>query len=99
MPAQNIKLTFASPYLSISSFPNTSLPSFTLITGLNGSGKTHLLKAIGQGLVRAEGIQDYPREVRYLDWNSLVPQDHGVFAPEVLEQERQRLLSIFDVAL
>jgi AAA15 family ATPase/GTPase len=43
---RGMKLRFNQPYLSITSFEEVELPNFTLITGLNGVGKTHLLEAI-----------------------------------------------------
>ncbi len=41
-----IELALKNPYKSISSLQKTSLPDFTVLTGLNGAGKTHLLEAI-----------------------------------------------------
>lgn len=41
-----MKLKFSSTHLSINSFNDVELPDFTIITGLNGSGKSHLLSAI-----------------------------------------------------
>lgn len=37
------------PYLSIRSFPDVSLPSLTIVMGLNGSGKSHMLQAVANG--------------------------------------------------
>ena len=46
-----MKLVFSKPHLSIASFPPIELPKFTLLTGVNCVGKTHLLKAIENGAV------------------------------------------------
>lgn len=51
-----MELTFASKYLSIKKFDPTDLPDFTVLTGLNGSGKTHLLKAIEGGNISLKEI-------------------------------------------
>lgn len=39
-------LKFVNPYLSITPFDDIDIPSLTVITGKNGSGKSHLLSAI-----------------------------------------------------
>lgn len=41
-----MKLTFNSKYLSIDQFNEVDLPDFVVLTGINGSGKSHLLEAI-----------------------------------------------------
>ena len=48
----NIKLI--NGYKSISSLPDINLPDFTILTGINGSGKTHLLEGISSGDIRLE---------------------------------------------
>jgi predicted ATPase len=47
-----MKLQFQSEYKSIKSLETVELPSFSVITGLNGTGKTHLLEAISNGNIR-----------------------------------------------
>ena len=47
----HIHLQFSQPYLSIKEFEAIDLPSFTVLTGVNGSGKSHLLQAIMRGYV------------------------------------------------
>lgn len=71
-----MRLSLAKKYLSIGKFPQVNLPDFTLITGLNGSGKTHLLRALESGHVEIEdeGSPYQPGEVRFFDWASIVPQ-------------------------
>lgn len=41
-----MKLRFKQKHLSISEFNETELPNFTVLTGVNGSGKSQLLEAI-----------------------------------------------------
>lgn len=47
-----MQIEFINEYLSISNFDSYEIPEFTLITGLNGSGKTHLLIAIEKGFIQ-----------------------------------------------
>lgn len=85
-------LEFARPHLSIKTFPNIELPDFSLITGLNGTGKTHLLRAIAEGYIRCRvgdvkrtgPVDAYlkPAEIRYFDWNSLRPAREPESSPE-----------------
>lgn len=51
-----MKLVFVRDHLSISEFNPVELPDLTVLTGINGSGKTHLLDALNTGAVRLEGL-------------------------------------------
>jgi energy-coupling factor transporter ATP-binding protein EcfA2 len=47
-------------YLSIKPFPPTDTPSFVVVVGPNGSGKTQLLQAIASGRVSTNRTPDVP---------------------------------------
>lgn len=47
-----MQLSFRTKYLSIDGFPTTELPTFTVVIGINGAGKTHLLRAIKTGAIQ-----------------------------------------------
>nr|WP_246739462.1 AAA family ATPase [Martelella sp. HB161492] len=49
---------FKQPHLSISAFPDIELPPFSVIVGLNGSGKSHLLQAIANGSVSNSVVEN-----------------------------------------
>lgn len=51
-----MKLKYVNNYLSISKFDPVELPNFTVLTGVNGSGKSHLLDAIEKKHVVLEGL-------------------------------------------
>src|SRR5215218_10340681 len=87
-----MKLTFQSPHMSIVEFPPTELPSFTLLTGLNGSGKTHFLKSLAGGHIGIDAAPNFKEDIRYFDWTTMVPQDTGLFQSESLIQERVQIL-------
>lgn len=92
---QLLNLSFVRTHLSITDFPSTSLPDFTIITGPNGAGKSHLLQAIQSGAVATDAAPSQSphnqTQVRLFDWSTLVPQDTGYFGSESIRQERQSL--------
>jgi predicted ATPase len=49
-----MQLEFRQPHLSITAFPTIDVPQLTIIVGLNGSGKSHLLQAIDRGAITNE---------------------------------------------
>lgn len=51
-----VKLIFQRPYLSLDRFEEVELPQFTILTGVNGSGKSHLFKSLKQGYTTLGGI-------------------------------------------
>lgn len=72
-----MKLEFKSSYLSISQFSPVALKEFTILTGLNGSGKTHLLRAIKEGSIIIEKVNK--DEILYYNYNSfVVSQDESL---------------------
>jgi ABC-type branched-subunit amino acid transport system ATPase component len=91
-----MKLRFGSAHLSITSFPEVELPSLSVITGRNGSGKTHLLRAIEAHkiYVEADGVGQLAQtDIRFHDWNSLTPNDPGAAVPDQIQAEKK---SVFD---
>ena len=65
-----MKLIFKSEYKSIKGLEAPELKDFTVLTGLNGSGKTHLLKAINDGKIEIEGISK--EEIFYYNYNDFI---------------------------
>ncbi|WP_254526791.1 MULTISPECIES: AAA family ATPase [unclassified Sphingobacterium] len=51
-----MKLKHISDYLSIKKFNDIEISDFTVITGINGAGKSHFLNAIDKGNITIEGI-------------------------------------------
>lgn len=72
-------LSFSSIYKSIRSLPSIDLPPFVVLTGRNGSGKTHLLEALRDGKVKSSLVGNIQTDVILYDWNSIIPKDTGVF--------------------
>lgn len=85
-----MRLSFLRIHKSIASFPETELPNFVVLTGVNGAGKSHLLEAIENGSMQIDDIvvNNQTRPIRRFDWANLIPQDTGAFAPYQITQER-----------
>jgi len=73
------RLSFGSIYKSITSLPSIDLPAFVVLTGRNGSGKTHLLEGLRDGKVRSSLVSNVQTDVILYDWNTIIPKDTGIF--------------------
>lgn len=81
-------LKFKSVYKSINSLPEAELPDLVVLTGRNGSGKTHLLEAIQNGAISSSLVAVTNKDVALFNWNNIVPKDTGVFHPSQYQQKR-----------
>ena len=90
-----MKLVFNRAHKSVGPSSPIELPSFTVLTGVNGAGKSHLLEAIENNCVSIEGVPpnqaNGPRPIRRFDWASLVPQDTGAFSGSQISSEQWSL--------
>ena len=85
-----MELSQHKEFQSITDFQVVDLPDFTVITGLNGSGKTHLLKAIEIGGVLIDGVaMSTGSKAKFFDASSIVPKSTGAFASITLEKLRK----------
>lgn len=95
-----VRLVFNQSHASINVFPNIDLPDFTLITGPNGVGKSHLLQSIHMGRIKSDlAPNQSPQDqthIRLFDWSTLVPQDTGYFSSENIRGERHNLFNSFN---
>lgn len=83
-------LTFSKIHKSITSFESISLPNFVVLTGVNGSGKTHLLTAIKGGQVLSSLVSDPNVDVRLFNSTDIVPTDTGIFDPAQDQSRRSQ---------
>ena len=74
-------LTFSSVHKSITQLNQINLPKFVVLTGKNGSGKTHLLTAIKEGKVLSSLVADIATDVQLFDSATIIPTDTGIFDP------------------
>lgn len=75
-----MQLHFNSSFKSIQSLPIEELPSFTIITGENGSGKTHLLQALREGSLRLDEVPE--KSVAYYTWGNMAPAHESSVSPQ-----------------
>ena len=61
-----MKLRYKTDHISIREFEPVKLPGITILTGLNGSGKTHLLQSINSGASEIEGVS--PADIQYFNY-------------------------------
>ena len=70
-----MQLSFAKNHISIRQFDSVELPDLVVLTGRNGSGKTHLLQAIHSGACRLDSFQ--PNEIQYFNYQNFITQNAG----------------------
>ena len=63
-----MEIVFDKEYKSIREFEPTELPEFSVLTGINGSGKTHLLESIDAGHILIKGVDR--SEIKYFNPSS-----------------------------
>jgi hypothetical protein len=87
-------------FQSIEPFGPIEIHPFTLITGINGSGKTHLLRAIKNHHAKIFDGQNavIPERIAYYDWNTLVPNEIDHISGDQVDQ-RNRLWGLYEETL
>lgn len=87
-----IAINFVKKHLSIKELLRVELLNFSIITGVNGSGKSHLLKAIENGSIQVEGILHGPETIRLYDWTSLTVHLDDAVDLQVVNRRREKAL-------
>ena len=80
-------------YLSITEFNDVDLPDFTILTGLNGSGKSHLLTAISQGSVTVD--EKATQSIILFNYENFRLENEQQFTPYQMFEERTKAWDIF----
>jgi len=89
-----VKLQYVSDYLSISKFQDVELPSFTVLTGVNRSGKSHLLKAIELKHVNVIGLEN--ANIIHFDYESFRLENEAAFNSHQLSSEREAAWTFYE---
>jgi energy-coupling factor transporter ATP-binding protein EcfA2 len=82
-----MKLTFVRPHLSIGALTETNISDFTVLTGVNGSGKSHLLEALEVKSVLIDGRSDL-NIVRF-NFETFKLENEGAYNAMQLSAERE----------
>ena len=82
-----MNLKFKEEYLSIKSFDEIELEDFTMLTGINGSGKTHLLQAIVQDKCQIDSIP--PKDIVFFDFIQFKIDNEQPYSKDQITSERQ----------
>lgn len=91
-----MKLSLVNTYKSLIPF-SIELPNFTVITGLNGAGKTQLLTAIKDKIVLAEENDSHKLEsIKYVNPETLSPQKSKVITAEKSNTDKETLWKQLD---
>ncbi len=84
-------LSFGFGYKSIKDFTDVDLPDFCLVTGINGSGKSHLLEALSETHIKSSCVAN-TAQVAIFTWPTLAPNDQPPTNPGQLSELGQRVL-------
>lgn len=82
-----MQLHFKSPYISVDQFDPVEIPDFTVLTGVNGSGKSHLLDAIEKQHVAISGMEQ--ARIVLFNYETFKLDNESAFRAEQLSSERE----------
>lgn len=94
----SVNLKFQAGYKSLTCFQDIELPDFTVITGLNGSGKSQLLESIMQnnsGIQILNGNTELKIK-KHVTHSNLVPNNSGAISTEQLRKSAQNVLNQYN---
>ncbi|MDF1826448.1 MAG: hypothetical protein P1U68_17520 [Verrucomicrobiales bacterium] len=86
-------IRFKKSHKSIKTFTPHEVGDFVIVTGVNGSGKTHLLEALAGGNLRIDGIA--PQKLKYYNSTSFQASIEVSATPAQAYQEREATLKNF----
>lgn len=89
-----MKITFAAKHLSIDQFNEVLTDNFIVLTGVNGSGKSHLLEAIEQKKVRIDD-SDAHRVVKF-NFETFRLENESSYNAQQISAERQEAWAFFE---
>jgi len=81
-----MKLTFLKKHKSIDQFNQIELEDFTILTGYNGSGKSHLLESIKNGSTQIDEITN--SEVVSFDFKTFYLENEQAFSTQQINKEK-----------
>ena len=89
-----MKIEFKQSHLSITEFnPVESNTNFMILTGKNGSGKTHLLEALDNGSAQVDSIK--PTQTVYFDYTDFKIENEREYTQQTFVQELEKAWDLF----
>jgi ABC-type branched-subunit amino acid transport system ATPase component len=88
-----MKLQLDKPYLSIQQLNAIEIPDFTVLTGVNGSEKSHLLEAIAKRNIIIEGQVD--ANIVIFNYTTFRLENEKKFTPLQLLNEREQAWKLY----
>lgn len=90
-----MEIKFVGPYKSIQErFNDVNAPDFCVLVGKNGSGKTHILKAIQDSHVTVNNISK--GKIIYFNFQSFLIGNQRQVTPRNIEKEKQQAWNIIN---
>ena len=89
-----MKIKFKEKYLSINQFNEVELSDFTILTGVNGSGKSHLLQAIEQAKVEVGSIGK--SDIVHFNYETFRLENEGRFNAYQFTTEKESAWNLFE---
>ena len=86
-----MKIELNLKYKSFDSPFKLELPSLTIITGLNGAGKTQLLTAINEGVIKLLADNKELNPKKYVTSTTLSPNNSAVITRQKLNQQIEKI--------
>lgn len=87
-------LQFKQKYISIEAFDPIEVPSFVVLTGVNGSGKSHLLSAIEKKHVVASNIEN--AHVVLFNYETFKLENEGAINAQQISSEREQAWNFYN---
>jgi AAA15 family ATPase/GTPase len=89
-----MEIVFDKEYKSIREFDPTVLPEFSVLTGINGSGKTHLLESINAGHSIINDVD--PSEIKYFNPSSFYVENENEINSQQIDGEKIGIWKTFN---
>jgi energy-coupling factor transporter ATP-binding protein EcfA2 len=89
-----LELQFKQEHISITKFNPINLSDFTVLTGVNGSGKSHLLAAIEQKKVQIVGMEQ--SRIVHFNYETFRLDNEAAFNAQQIKQETTSAWSFYN---
>lgn len=90
-----MRLKFIKNYKSIEEFKDVELNNFTIFLGINGAGKTHLLKSIQEGINKVDEIAK--DNISYFNLQTFLIKNQKSVALRGIDEEKLQAWNLFEI--